>query len=248
MIHSSKDYSSEEKSKKWLIVLAVLLIIGIGIFSVNIRQVTITGNNRYTEKEIVDFVFQKKMDWNSTYRYIKEHTGEEHPQIPFVEDYKVVFLSPSHVEIIVHEKSVVGYVSYMSSYMYFDKDGIVVESANQALEDIPLITGLKFGQIVLHQPLPVESKKIFEEILNLTQVLEIYGIQVDKIQYNSKGQATLFMKELEVFLGDSSDTNGKISELSDMMPQLEGKSGILYLDTYDPVNKQMMFTFKKKQK
>ena len=54
------------------------------------------------------------------------------------------------------------------------------------------------------------------------------------------------MKEIEVFLGDSSDINGKVAELSDMMPQLEGRSGILYLDTYDPVNEQMMYTFKKK--
>ena len=54
------------------------------------------------------------------------------------------------------------------------------------------------------------------------------------------------MKEIEVFLGDSSDISGKVAELSDMMPQLEGRSGILYLDTYDPVNEQMMYTFKKK--
>ena len=31
------------------------------------------------------------------------------------------------MEVIIYEKSVVGYVSYMSSYMYFDKDGIIVE-------------------------------------------------------------------------------------------------------------------------
>ena len=43
------------------------------------------------------------------------------------------------------------------------------------------------------------------------------------------------MKDLEVALGDSKDISGKISELSDMMPELEGKKGILYLDTYDPV-------------
>ena len=87
---------------------------------------------------------------------------------------------------------------------------------------------------------------MFEEILNLTQVLEIYEIDVDKIKYNSKGESTLYMQDLEVFLGDSSDISGKVAELSDMLPQLEGKSGILYLDTYDPVNTQMMYTFKKK--
>ena len=36
-----------------------------------------------------------------------------------------------------------------------------------------------------------------------------------------------------MFLGSSDNMNGKISELHDMMPQLEGLKGTLYLDTYD---------------
>ena len=237
--------SSEKRSRKWLVVLAVIIVLAAGICSVNIRQVTVTGNSRYTEKEIVDMIFQKNMDWNSTYCYLQDHV-KDHQQIPFVEDYKLVFQNPFHVQVIIHEKTVVGYVSYMSSFMYFDKDGIVVESTNQKLDGIPCITGLKFGHIVLHQPLPVEEKSVFESILNVTQVLETYNLKVDKIQYNSKGEATLYMKDLEVALGDSKDISGKISELSDMMPELEGKKGILYLDTYDPVNPPSMYTMKRK--
>ena len=186
------------------------------------------------------------MDWNSAYCYAKERLGRQHRQIPFVEDYKLIFHGPLELEIIVHEKSVVGYVSYMSSYMYFDKDGIVVESTNEELPGIPCIDGLSFGHIVLHQRLPVESQEIFEEILKLTQVLETYGLKADRIQYDSAGAATLFMQDLEVYLGDSSDINGKVAELSDMMPRLAGNSGTLYLNTYDPVNRQTMYTFKKK--
>ena len=208
--------SSEKRSRKWLVVLAVIIVLAAGICSVNIRQVTVTGNSRYTEKEIVDMIFQKNMDWNSTYCYLQDHV-KDHQQIPFVEDYKLVFQNPFHVQVIIHEKTVVGYVSYMSSFMYFDKDGIVVESTNQKLDDI----------------------------LNVTQVLETYNLKVDKIQYNSKGEATLYMKDLEVALGDSKDISGKISELSDMMPELEGKKGILYLDTYDPVNPSSMYTMKR---
>ena len=237
--------SSEKRSRKWLVVLAVIIVLAAGICSVNIRQVTVTGNTHYTEKEIVDMIFQKNMDWNSTYCYLQDHV-KDHQQIPFVEDYKLVFQNPFHVQVIIHEKTVVGYVSYMSSFMYFDKDGIVVESTNQKLDDIPCITGLKFGHIVLHQPLPVEEKSVFESILNVTQVLETYNLKVDKIQYNSKGEATLYMNDLEVALGDSKDISGKISELSDMMPELEGKKGILYLDTYDPVNPPSMYTMKRK--
>ena len=134
----------------------------------------------------------------------------------------------------------------MGSYMYFDKDGIIVESANEKLDDIPMIEGLHFGHIVLHKPLPVDSSSIFEEILNLTQILSVYQLQVDKIQYNSMGEVTLYMGEIEVVLGDSSGINGKVSELSDMLPKLEGLAGTLYLDTYVESNGNMAYTFKKK--
>ena len=237
--------SSEKRSRKWLVVLAVIIVLAAGICSVNIRQVTVTGNSRYTEKEIVDMIFQKNMDWNSTYCYLQDHV-KDHQQIPFVEDYKLVFQNPFHVQVIIHEKTVVGYVSYMSSYMYFDKDGIIVESSSQKLHGIPWITGLKFGHIVLYQKLPVERERVFEEILNLTQILSIYDLSVDKIQYNTLGEATLYMGEIEVILGSNEGLNGKIAELGDMLPQLEGKSGILYLDNYDETRTNPMYTFKPK--
>ena len=59
--------------------------------------------------------------------------------------------------------------------MYFDRDGIIVESSGEKLEGVPWITGLDFGQIVLYKPLPVEDPDVFQEILNLTQQLSLYG-------------------------------------------------------------------------
>lgn len=227
------------------IIAALLLLAGVILLSVNIRTITVTGNQRYTDEEITDMLFSGKMDLNSAYCYVKDRFGE-HQQIPFVEDYKLVFQGPFDVEVIIYEKSVVGYVSYMSSYMYFDKDGIIVESTNEKLQDIPRISGLDFGQIVLYKPLPVSSGKIFQEILNLTQVLSVHKLEAEKIQYNPSGEVSLFFEDIEVFLGNSSNINGKIAELSDMMPQLVGQSGTLYLDTYDEADSSMMFTFKRK--
>ena len=69
-----------------------------------------------------------------------------------------MFRSPSDVEVIVYEKSVVGYVSYMNSRMYFDKDGIIVESTSETLPGVPKIAGLSFGHIVLHQRFQRDSE------------------------------------------------------------------------------------------
>jgi len=234
-------------ARKKGVIAAVLagLFVAVLVLAVNITEITITGNERYTDEQMTAILFPDKISRNSVFCCLKERL-KKHESIPFVEDYKIVFQSPGRVEVIVYEKSVVGYVSYMSSYMYFDKDGIIVESANTRLEGIPWITGLKFGHIVLYQKLPVEGSGIFDEILNLTQILSIYELKVDKIEYNSNLEATLYMDGIEVILGSNESLNGKIGKLNDMLPQLIGKKGTLYLNNYDENDTNAISVFKPK--
>jgi cell division protein FtsQ len=222
---------------------AVILLLAAVLFFVRIQTVTVTGNERYTDEQMEDIIFPDNFSRIPLICYLKSNF-RAHEKIPFVEDYKIVFQSPVAVEIIVYEKSVVGYVSYMSSYMYFDKDGIIVESDNEKLPGVPWITGLDFGQIVLYQPLPVERDDIFQEILNLTQILSIYDLKVDRIQYDSSGDATLYMDDIEVRLGGNESLNGKIAELGDMLPMLEGRKGTLYLDDYKENGNTAGYAFK----
>lgn len=232
--------------KKRQMVLAVTAALGLvlvfTVLSLKLDHITVSGNNRYTDEELIGRLFEKPSDRNTIYCYIKDRL-KDHLSIPFVEDYSLVFKSLSELEIIVHEKSVVGYVSYMSSYMYFDKDGIVVESTSRKLPDIPEITGLKLGYIALYQKLPVENETIFQEILNLTQILSIHELVVDRVQYNSLWEATLYMGDIEVLLGGNADLNGKIGELNDMVPQLEGRKGTLHLENYDETSQGAGFAF-----
>ena len=226
------------------VIFAIVLLIGILLFAIQIKEIEVTGNKHYTEEQIVDLIFDETWSKNSVYCYY-ENNFQEPKSIPFIEEYKVEFQSPTKVRVVVYEKSVVGYVSYMSSYMYFDKDGIIVESSGEQLPGIPWITGMEFGHIVLHQPLPVANQSIFDQILNLTQVLSVNGVKVDKINYNSFLEAELTIGDIVVELGNDENLNGKVSELSDILPEIEGLSGTLYLDSYDENNSNPMYTFKK---
>ena len=238
------EYGSGRK-KTVILAVVVLLLIAVmaGICSIKLKEITVTGNEKYTDEQLISLVFPDDVSRSTVFTYLREHFGK-HEKIPFVEDYKIIFRSMSQIEIIVYEKSMVGCVSYMSSYMYFDKDGIIVESASEKLPGIPEITGLKFGHIVLYEKLPVESAQIFSDILNLTQVLSIYQIESDQIRFSTNGSTTLHIGDIDVVLGGNNDLNGKISELSDIMPQIVGLSGTLYLDTYDEGNLNAMYAFK----
>ena len=55
--------------------------------------------------------------------------------------------------------------------MYFDKDGIVVETSEQRTPGIPQVAGLQFGYVVMNEKLPVENEEVFEDILDITQLL-----------------------------------------------------------------------------
>ena len=233
------------RGKLKLAVLAVILLTAALLLSVRISELTVTGNERYTKEELTQILFPDQWSRNSLFCFLRDRL-QEHVQIPFVEDYELVFQGLGKVEVIVYEKSVVGYVSYMSSYMYFDKDGIIVESANEALPGVPLVTGLKFGQIVLYQKLPLEKEETFQQILNLTQVLSVFELKVDRIQYGSYGDITLYLKEIEVLLGNGGNLNDKISELNDMLPQLEGRKGVLHLEDYDEADIRAGYTFEPK--
>jgi len=130
--------------------------------------------------------------------------------------------------------------------MYFDKDGIVVESSNTLLYGIPVIDGLDFGRIVLYEKLPISNENVFKDMLDITQVLVGYGINVDRITISSDNNITLYMGNIEVYLGDSSELNGKVGELRDIWGKIKDLSGTLYLDNYNPLKDNTTYTFKKK--
>lgn len=223
-----------------LFLAAVVMALGL-----RIRDVSVEGNKKYSAEQVEALLFEGGWDRNSLVFYLTDRF-RPHKQIPFVEDYEITFNGPFSVEVIIYEKSVVGYVSYMSSYMYFDKDGIIVESSSSRLEGVPWVTGLTFGQIVLNKPLPVEDEQIFGQIMNLTQDLAINEISADQIRYDSYKNVTLTIGDVEVYLGDHKEMNGKIAELHDILPELAGMAGTLYLDTYNELSSGMWYSFIKR--
>ena len=69
--------------------------------------------------------------------------------IPFIQAMDVTIEAKDTIRITVYEKALAGYVSYLGQCVYFDKDGIVVETSTEETVGIPQVTGLKYDHVIL---------------------------------------------------------------------------------------------------
>ena len=227
------------------VVVALAVVCGLLVFlwyNYSITSVTVSGNSHYTDEEIKDMVFTGPYSYNSLVLSVM-YRNKTIRDIPFIEKMDVDIVSSDSVRINVYEKAVAGYVEYLGHYMYFDKDGIVVESSNRVIEGIPFVTGLTFDHVVLHEPLPVKRPAVFLTILNVTQLLGKYEIETDRIAFDSDDNITLYFGNARVSLGTDDFIDEKINEMHLLLPQLQGYSGTLHMENY--VGEDVNFSFDK---
>lgn len=236
------------KSKRIFILsitLALLLTVLIGGYVYIITNYTVTtvhveGNIHYTDEEIMAMVMDGRYGNNSLLLSLK-YRDKGMEDIPFIQTMDVTIEAKDTIRITVYEKALAGYVSYLGRYVYFDKDGIVVETSEEETRGIPQVTGLKFDHVILHEPLPVEKPEVFDEILNISQQLDKYDLSADKIYFDSNYQVTLVFGDARVSLGDSMDVDEKIMKLQYILPDLAGKSGTLDMREYSEDTRSYSF-------
>ena len=204
-----------------------------------VQNVSVEGNVHYTSEEIEAMVLTDRLSYNSLYLSLK-YRNKEIRDIPFIETMSVRVDSPDSITIRVYEKSVAGYVEYMGRYMYFDRDGIVVESSETRTEGIPQVTGIRFDHVVLYETLPVKNTDIFQEILSITQMLSKHQITTDKIYFNESNEITLYFDNIRAKLGKD-NLEEKVMRLEQILPNLSGESGVLDLQNYSEDRKNVTF-------
>ena len=94
--------------------------------------------------------------------------------------------------------------------------------------------GLTFDYGVVGQMLPVDKEDIFNNILNITKLLQKYNLTSDKIYINKSDEITIYFEDVKVALGnDAATLEDKLMNLPSLLAQLSGKNGTLQMQTYD---------------
>lgn len=238
--HHGKVQSGRGFLAAAVLILGLLLAGFLAVSLFQIRDVEVVGNDHYTKEEIANRVITDKYSTNSLYLFLK-YRYMDTEEIPFVDKIEVSLLGPGKVRLRVYEKSIVGYVTYMGANLYFDKDGIVVESSSEIKEGVPCISGLEFSALALYQKLAVEDESIFERILTITQLVKKYELDPDRIEFGSDSELTLYFDQVRVALGSSGSLEEKVGRLHELYPDLEGRSGVFHMENYTEDSKFISF-------
>ena len=173
-----------------IVVVSMLLLLVVSILAFfivfHVREIEVVGNTRYTEQEIRDMALTGPFAANSLLiTWLKG--SQDDIDIPFLNGFKVEQVSNNKIRIIVSEKQIIGYISYQDNDMYFDKDGLIVESIVVKNDEGKQV--IKGEEVESIKPEPLDDEEASDETkftAAVTNVPLIEGLDIKEAVLHTK--------------------------------------------------------------
>lgn len=231
--------------KKWIpLIILVVLLGGIGYASTyELKNVKVTGCFASNPAEIEVAVKEYAPMDNILLLFIR-NKFKKVDDITFVSKLDIEFVDKNTVEVIVYEKSMAGCIRSMDSYVYFDKDGIVLDSSANLIPGVPVVKGLEISEWELDKKLPVEDKGRFQTTLTITQLVDKYELEIDSIEFTASNEIVLTHDGITIELGEGEYLAVQMMNLGNILEKLEGMTGTLYMKDFNNENQTASFRAK----
>lgn len=215
------------------VILGLFLIIAGVFWFLRITDVKVEGGEIYSDQEIISSAMSDKYDYHTLYFLAKSKLGRV-SCLPFVQEIDVEWKSPAAIVLHVYDKTISGCVKYMGQYIYFDKDGVVLQSLAEPMDGVPVVTGIKFGKFTLNEAFEVKDSSLFETIMNLSRLIKHYKVQVDQIKFDGKN-VTLYSGKVEVYLGQKEFYDDDMAALASVLKKTnkKGLAGTIDMENFN---------------
>ena len=161
---------------------AVAVLAGIIFFFAffHVSKVEVMESNHYTKEELKEMVLTGAFSSNSVLAPIT--CSKNNVQgVPYIEGYSVSRSGRNSIVISVREKSVVGCIPYLDSYVYFDRNGMFVEGDKTRDESVPYFEGIQVKKVVMNEKLPIKDV-VLNTAVALSTIFAKNDLQPDYIQ------------------------------------------------------------------
>ena len=221
-----------KKSKKIMAgVIGTGILVAVIIFFsyYKVDSVEIRGTSHYTDEEVKNMVLRGPMASNSVLAPLIYSTTNT-DDIAYVDAFKVTQLNRNTICISVKEKKAVGCIRYLDSYIYFDRNGIFVEGSQNRDETVPYFDGIQVNSIVMDEKLDIRGDTVLNTAVALSTIFQKNDMIPDHIQFDSSYSISLIYGDVTVQLGKDVDLEEKMNRVIAILPQIQGKKGILHME------------------
>lgn len=249
----TSNYRKKRISKKaWKYAGAVfgsLLAAGVIFFFAyfKVDEVEVMGSSHYSEKEVRKMVLRGPLASNSVLAPLL-YTKRETEDIPFVKGYVVSQVNRNTICISVKEEKPVGCIPYLDSYIYFDRNGIFIESSKERDETVPYFDGISVKHVVMDEELPIKGKTVLNTAVALATIFQKNETIPDHIEFDKNYQISLLYGDITVMLGKDEFLEDKMTRAIAILPLISGRKGILHLESVTDTVKTITFEEEVKEK
>ena len=222
------------KHKKLWISAGILVVLLFCAFFFRVKRVTVEGNTYYSQSDMAA-MFQENFLQKNILTFWLLNKCSLTPEFDFVREYEVSYPNVNEIHIKLYEKSIVAGIAYSSQYIYFDKDGMVLQSSGEPIDGIPLFETKNLTTFTLYEKVKMEDEGLLAQILNLANLFQHYNVKWDKVEFDEDNNAILTIGKIQVLLGRKDNYDEEISALSKVLEnntKKENQEGVLDMRNY----------------
>ena len=221
-------------------VAVVVLAAAVFFFTFfQVKTVEVIGNDHYTEDELKEKILKGSMTSNAILAplFYSKNAAEE---LPYIESFNVRRSGRNKLIISVKEKSVVGCIPYLDSYVYFDSNGYFVEGSKTRDTKVAFFDGIQPKKVVMEEKLPIKET-VLNTAVALSTIFAKNDMVPDHIMFDDSYEISLLYGDITVQLGKDEYLEDKMTRAIAILPQLEGQKGILHMENISRNSKTVTF-------
>ena len=234
--------SSNTNTRKLIIGSVAIAILAAIIFFFaffRVKTVEVMGSDHYSEDELKEKILKGPLTSNVILAPMF-YTKNALETLPYIDSFSVKRSGRNKLIISIKEKSVVGCIPYLDSYVYFDNSGYFVEGSKTRDTKVAFFDGIQLKKVVMREKLPIK-----ETVLNTAVALSTIFAKNDKvpdhIMFDDNYEISLLYDDITVQLGKDEYLEDKMTRAIAILPQIQGQKGILHMENISRNSKTVTF-------
>ena len=226
--YNKKNFFKNAKYFAFITLFITLIIVTMFSPIFNIKNITIIGNEKITQSEILSLSGIQVGE--NTYKISKGKVKEKIKENAYIEDVIIKRKLPSQIEISIQERKTAFMIEYGASYVYINEQGYILEITAEKMQ-LPILQGVqtKSEEFIIGNRLENSDLQKMNTVLRIMEIAQSNEISnlITRIDIEDEKNYIITFEEKgkTAYIGDNSNLNTKILSIKAILEKTEGISG-----------------------